>query len=102
MRAWYPAPSTRSRRGLSRFPLRNNVAGVGYGTAAGAEAFDPSFGCQRITLLSPFANAAIHGSDIGVAHSLQGVRCQRRAESAATVPNQRRARIGYLLRSEEH
>src|ERR1035441_7669391 len=55
------------------------------------------FACQRKTLLSPLANAAIHGGDIRVSHSLQGVSSQRGAESATAVQNQGGAQVRYTL-----
>src|SRR5664279_2243371 len=53
--------------------------------------------CQRKTLLSPLANATIHGGDIRVSHSLQGVSRQRGAESATAVQNQGGAQVRYTL-----
>src|SRR5262249_56522775 len=50
-----------------------------------AAAVEPSLRCQRIALVAPVADAAVHGDHVGVAHLLQLVRRQRRAEAAAAV-----------------
>src|ERR1700689_1908548 len=50
---------------------------------------------QGITLLPPVANAAVHGNHVGVAHLLQIICGQRRAESAAAIENYFRTQIGH-------
>src|SRR5438045_3899773 len=52
---------------------------------------------QRIPLVAPAADAAVHGNDVGVTHLLQVVRRQCRAKAAAAVEDDRRVVIGYAL-----
>src|SRR5579884_712723 len=40
---------------------------------------------QRISLLPPAADAAVHGEDVGIAHLLEVIRRQGRAEAATAV-----------------
>src|ERR1035437_3852500 len=56
-----------------------------------------SFAGQRKTLLSPLANATVHGGDIRISHSLQGIGSQRGAESSTAVQNKGGARVRYAL-----
>src|SRR5947209_3595089 len=43
---------------------------------------------QRVPLLAPFPKAAVHRNDVGVAHLLQIVCCERRAKTAAAIKHQ--------------
>src|SRR5215472_14697309 len=45
-------------------------------------------------LFAPYANAAIHGDYVGVAHLLQVVSSQGRAKASSTIKDQRRGSIG--------
>src|ERR1017187_5043991 len=54
----------------------------------------PLFAGQGKTLVSPLANATIHGGDIGISHSLQGISRQRGAEPATAVQNHGGTQVG--------
>src|SRR5882672_5823985 len=51
---------------------------------------------QRIPLLAPLADSAIHRKHVGVTHLLQVVGRQRGPEAAATIEHQRSCEIGIF------
>jgi hypothetical protein len=76
------------------------------GQTAGSPIFIVSFGddfCryfslffQRVALLAPIADSAVHGNDVGVAHFLQVVGGQRGAEPTSAIKDERRIEGGTL------
>src|SRR5215831_2829641 len=50
---------------------------------------------QRVAFVTPFADAAVHRNYVGVAHFLQVIGCQGRAESAPAIQDHFGLRIWH-------
>src|SRR5215204_5125772 len=60
-------------------------------------AFFHSIFCRRVARFLPTAPAAVHRDHVAVAHALEVVRRQRRAEAPAAVEDDFLVRVGDLL-----